>query len=211
MCPIVAFADSQITDDSITASTEVDSVISTQETAVSEILDSGDIPGEETQSIWVTIVFPLFLEFLGAFLGVFLALWLESRGQAQQAKEVNENLYLELIGIGKELEKRLNNEDYDYYQYVTPVWDINMAAGNLSLLTQTRRKKKNIHQEYIEIYAAIHYAQTLERDYIQGKLLPHSVGSDRAVTNYLNTIDKARKREAKAIYEKIKKLPKEVK
>lgn len=166
-------------------------------------------------SLIVDIVLPLGLEFFGAFLGVLSALALDSVSEKKQWKEINSSLYCELQVIGNELKER-DKEDYSYYQYITPVWDINMAAGNLSLLTHSKARKKLIKKDYIDIYAKIHYAQTLERDYIQGRLLMLSscsttVSEDQITTDYINLIDNARKREANSILDMIQKLPKEAK
>lgn len=166
-------------------------------------------------SFQTDIILPLCVEFFGAFLGVLTALALESYSEKKQWDDVNASLLTELQKIGIELEDR-KEDDYSYYQYVTPIWDINMAAGNLSLLTHSKSGKNYVKKDYIDIYAKIHYAQSLERDYIQGRLLIHnayatdSFGDDVA-DGYINQIDLARKQEALLILEMIQKLPKEAK
>lgn len=182
---------------------------------------SGDISGDtdcqiNPQISYLTdIILPLCLEFFGAFLGVLTALALDSYSEKKQWDDVNSSLLTELQSIGIELEDR-KQDDYSYYQYITPVWDINMAAGNLSLLTHSKSAKNYIKKDYIDIYAKIHYAQSLERDYIQGRLLMRNfLNSENTVDgiadDYINHIDSARKAEALLILEMIQKLPKEAK
>lgn len=187
----------------------------TSETIVDNNSDNNTRNFMSQLSFQTDIILPLCVEFFGAFLGVLTALALESYSEKKQWDDVNDSLLSELQKIGIELEDR-KEDDYSYYQYVTPIWDINMAAGNLSLLTHSKSGKNYVKKDYIDIYAKIHYAQSLERDYIQGRLLIHnsyatdSFGDDVA-DGYINQIDLARKQEALLILEMIHKLPKEAK
>lgn len=200
--------------------TESSHTISDTTSTTLEMVADNNSPNNAPQTTphntFLTDIFqPLCVEFFGAFLGVLTALALESYSEKKQWDEVNTSLFNELQKIGIELEDR-KKDDYSYYQYVTPIWDINMAAGSLSLLTHSKSGKNYIKKDYIDIYAKIHYAQSLERDYIQGRLLIRStyntdaVGDDVA-DGYINQIDLARKHEALLILEMIQKLPKEAK
>lgn len=166
------------------------------------------------------IIIPLIVEFIGAFLGVLSALALDSHSSKKQYKEVNNSLYDELKDIEKELEERLQEDNYVYYHYLTPIWDINLSAGNLSLLTNPNTRKNHIDQKYIEIYKKIQYAEELEREYAHSKLLlcqntnktiEHKSTVDDFATKYITIIDEARKREATEVYKMIVDLPKDVK
>ena len=210
----------------VASATELDGDITESSHAISDTISTtsemaadnstNDASQTTPQNTFLTDIFqPLCVEFFGAFLGVLTALALESYSEKKQWDEVNTSLFNELQKIGIELEDR-KKDDYSYYQYVTPIWDINMAAGSLSLLTHSKSGKNYIKKDYIDIYAKIHYAQSLERDYIQGRLLTRStyktdaVGDDVA-DRYINQIDLARKHEALLILEMIQNLPKEAK
>ena len=173
------------------------------ETAIPVETGMPDNPSEDTQSQGVgEFIVSVIIEFFGAFLGVLAALYLESRSENKQWDDVNASLLEELLNIGKDLEERMKN-DYIYYQYATPVWDINMAAGNLSTLTHPHSSKKQINKEYIEIYVSIHYAQALERDYIQGRLLMLGKNCN---DDFFRAIDEARKAQCKSILKMINEL-----
>ena len=200
--------------------TELSQTISDTPSTTSETVadnnSHNNAPQTTSQNTFLTdILQPLCVEFFGAFLGVLTALASKSYTERKQWDEVNTSLFNELQKISTELEDR-KQDDYSYYQYVTPIWDINMAAGSLSLLTHSKFGKNYIKKDYIDIYARIHYAQSLERDYIQGRLLIRSAYNtddlgDGVADGYINQIDLARKQEALLILEMIQKLPKEAK
>lgn len=165
-----------------------------------EKIDSDD----ESYKVFSDLIAPISLEFLGAFLGVLTALGLNAHASKKQYKELNESLYNELLTLETDLNKRFN-EKQDYYRYLTPIWDINLASGNLSVLVN-----KHIDKKYIEIYSKIQYAQELEREYIHSKVLEMN-SDNRFLIDYIITIDSARIREAKEICELISKIKKDVK
>lgn len=146
-------------------------------------------------------VIPIAVEFLGAFLGVLTALGLNSHTTKKQYIALNNSLYNELLILESDLQEHLK-QDQDFYRYLTPVWDINLAAGNLSILTN-----KHIDKKYIEIYSKIQYAQELEREYVHSKLLEKK--DNEFLSNYTNTINNARIREAREIIILIGNLKKE--
>lgn len=155
--------------------------------------------------LFTDVLIPLVLEFIGAFLGVLTAIWLNSHANKKQYKELNEALYNELLALYSDLSTHLIEEE-EYYRYLTPVWDINLASGNLSILTN-----KHIDKKYIKIYSKIQYAQELECEYIHSKLLEDSTNGN-FLCAYITTINNARIREAKEILSLIDELKnKEVK
>ncbi len=152
------------------------------------------------------IIMPIVIEFIGAFLGIIAALWLNSFTNKKQYKELNSSLHNELLTLEQDLRKRFK-ENPDYYRYLTPVWDINLASGNLSILAN-----KHIDKKYIEIYTKIQYAQELEREYIHSKLLEKNDedtsenDKDTYLYSYITSINNARNREANKILDLIVKL-----
>lgn len=176
-------------------------------------ISSGDIINEEistetqiktnmeknTHTVFRDFIFPMFIEFIGAFLGVLSALALNSHSDKKTSKELEKALKKELQNINKELEKYSSEKEYVYYKYDTTVWDINLAAGNLSLFINSKANKK-----YIDIYSKIQYAQGLENEYLRMKLLKEE-DLDDGIKKYKNTIYKARLRMANEIHKGIEK------
>ena len=188
----------------ITASATVDvnsQNILEENTKITEL--KVDKKAEKSQNMWTNIIVPIAVEFLGAFLGVLTALGLNLHKSKKQYKELNKSLLNELLTVKKDLEKRFSNNQ-EYYRYATPVWDINWAAGNLSILAN-----RHIDKEYIHIYSKIQYAQELEREYIHSRLIENS--NNTFLDSYVYSIDSARKREGKEIKDLIEDLSKEVK
>lgn len=156
---------------------------------------------DKSYNVFSDLIAPVSLEFLGAFLGVLTALWLNAHANKKQYKELNESLYNELLTLEIDLDKRFK-EKQDYYRYLIPIWDINLASGNLSVLAN-----RHIDKKYIEIYSKIQYAQELEREYIHSKLLKDH-NNDDFLNAYIATVDTARIREAQEIKKMIVKLNK---
>lgn len=181
----------------------------TEEAIMDSTPKENDFQSITLDYILQNITFPLVIEFIGAFLGVLSALALDSHANKKQYADVNNSLFDELKGIGNELHKIIGT-DYLFYYYLTPAWDINMAAGNLSLLTEPKLRKKGINSKYITIYAQIQYAQKLEHEYLQCRLLELKGDVESGLTEYTKVIDKARKNEAHKIYEMINNLTKDV-
>ena len=150
-------------------------------------------------NILANVVLPVSLEFLGAFLGVLTALWLNFHLNKKQYKEINESLHKELLTLREDLNTQITKK-HEYYRYSIPVWEINLASGNLSVLVY-----KHIDKKYIEIYSKIQYAQELEREYIHSRLLETNDKTD-FLNAYINAIDSARIREAEEIKEMINKI-----
>lgn len=176
------------------ASTET--VGSTQPTDLSEPDLQEEDNTNKANDILTDIIVPVALEFLGAFLGVLVALGSSAHGNKKQYKKLNESLYNELLMVEKDLKTRFS-EKQDYYRYATPVWDINLAAGNLSILAN-----RHVDKKYIEIYSKIQYAQELEREYIHSKLQEEH-GSGDFLKSYIATINGARVEEANEIMKMI--------
>ena len=153
---------------------------------------------QENENLKQNLGLSLLAEFVGAFLGVLTALGLNKYAEIKNISKLQTELYMELSKISDELEARLKEkEDYIFYQYSTPLWDINLAAGNLSLFISSKKYKP-----YIEIYARIQYAQSLENEYSSIRTLKNNMLED-SFKIYKTTIENARKREAKEIYDMI--------
>lgn len=115
---------------------------------------------EMSLDFWIDILFPLLLEIIGAFLGVFGAIWLSKKDDREKRKELVRSIKEELKKISGELEKRImHREESDYYRYPTQIWDINTRSGALNGLTLSDYKT------YIEIYSLIEFAQEMEREW----------------------------------------------
>lgn len=170
---------------------------------ITQSVDTTESSPQKSYNANNTIGNDLLIEFIGAFLAVLSALGLNSHSNKKQYKELNKSLHNELLTLESDLNKRLT-KNLDYYRYLTPVWDINLASGNLSLLSNGK-----INQEYIEIYSKIQYAQELEREYIHGKLMENQENeNNRFLKDYISTIDSARIREANEIKSLIDNLKK---
>ena len=142
------------------------------------------------------------IEMVGAFLGFLSAIMLANRSNRKQMKELDVSLMNELRKIFNELEERFEDEDpEDYYRYQTPIWEINLESGALALVVNNK-----VYNKYIKIYSKIQYAQELEAEYVHAKLHENKYEEECFVYRYAETINKARKREAKDIYEYIKNM-----
>lgn len=91
------------------------------------------------EAITTNVVIPVIMEFLGAFLGIIAALALDRRTQQKNYEELNNNLLSELTSVLNDLE---NNKNADFYRYPTPIWDMYLSSGELTLLT-TKQVTKN--------------------------------------------------------------------
>lgn len=178
--------------------------------------DNADSHGDRTSVFsspfnFVTdFLIPLCMETLGAFGGFLSAIAISRRTSRQQRQELDLSLRNEIETIRDELESRLaQKEDFSWYQYSIPVWEINLASGLLSSLAN-----HHIYKKYIGVYSKIQYAQELEREYTHSKLLQDSYAStqkDSFLSSYITSTDAARKDCAKSIYEMILELLKDVK
>lgn len=155
-------------------------------------------------------VIPLCMQTLGVFGGFFSAIAISKRTSKKQRQELDIGLRNEIETIRDELELRLaQEEDFSWYQYPIPIWEINLASGSISSLTNHR-----IYKKYIGVYSKIQYAQGLEKEYTHSKLLQSSYVAgkkDSFLNDYIASIDAARKDCAKNIYEMILDLLKDVK
>lgn len=157
---------------------------------------------EDVKNILSSVI----VEMLGAFLGFLSAIALTNRSNRKQMKELDASLLDELRKICKELEERLEDkESEDYFRYQTPIWEISLQSGTLALVINNK-----VYNKYIQIYSKIQYAQDLESEYVHAKLnekVDEKKGEKECFVNrYIRTIDLARKREAKDIYEYIRKM-----
>lgn len=133
---------------------------------------------EISLDFWTDILFPLLLEILGAFLGVFGAIWLSRKDARGKRKEFIRSINEELTTIKSELEERMKYKGMsDYYRYPTQIWDINIRSGVLDGLTLSDYKT------YVEIYSLIEFAQETEREWFHSSL----VVDNKADTNWAMT------------------------
>lgn len=138
-------------------------------------------------------------EVIGAFLGFLSAIAFANRSNKAESKKLDTCLHNELEAIHNELRERIEGDDFkDFFRYQIPIWEINLASGSLALLTNAK-----VYDRYINIYSKIQYAQVLESEYIHTKI---SISNNDFSYRYLETIDQARKREAKAILESIQEI-----
>lgn len=171
---------------------------STDEDAGEKDKDSGDNTTKKP-IINKDVISQIAMEFLGAFLGVLAAITTDKQLEKKQYKEINHSLYEELQKVYSD---RIENEKADFYQYSTPIWDIYMASGRLTLLATG-----NIEKEYIQIYSKIQYAQSLEQEYIHSIIVSSSERNEFS-KKYIDLINEAREREANNIIQMISALPK---
>lgn len=117
-------------------------------------------------NIIVDILIPFALECIGAFFGVFGAIWLSKRETREKRREMVRSLKEELSNINSELEERLQYKgNRDYYRYPTQIWDINTRSeilGSLSLKD---------YKIYMDIYSQIKFAQEIEREWFHSSLI----------------------------------------
>ncbi len=165
-----------------------------------------DSTEEDNKNLKKDLVLSLLAEFVGAFLGVLTALGLNKYAEIKSVAKLKMEIYAELKKIFDELDNRLKQKnDYIFYQYSTPIWNIYLATGNLTLFIS--RKK---YKPYIDVYAKIQYAQSLENEYANIRTLSNNE-TDSSFEIYKKTIEDARKREAQEIYNMISVLKKDVK
>lgn len=161
---------------------------------------------QENEELKQNLALSLLVEFVGAFLGVLTALALNKYSENKSIANLEKELLDELSSIRKELEERINQEkDFIFYRYSTPIWDINLAAGNLSLFIN-----RTEYKSYIKVYAKIQYAQSLENEYANIMQLSDDK-SEESFDEYKSTIEFGRKREAQNILNMIIELKKDVK
>ena len=164
-----------------------------------------DESSNNRSNVMTDVIIPVGLEFLGAFLGILTALAVNRYIEGRQYKELNRSLYQELKKVLTDLS---DHDRKEFYRYLTPAWDIYLASGQLALLASGK-----IRKEYLEIYSKIQYAQELEQEYIHSKLIATNENSsltrDSFKEIYIQTINKARNREASEIMQLIEQLPKE--
>ena len=159
----------------------------------------------ERYNIFINVIIPLGIEFFGAFLGFLSAILLSAKVDKRKRTDLEKSLCKELETIKNELEERLkDNTSDEIYSYITTAWDINLASGSLSFITNNY-----IYRKYFDTYSKIQYAQQLEKEYIKGKLSQNSDNKNSFTYRYIQTMDVARKREAQLIFDMIKKLLKE--
>lgn len=155
-------------------------------------------------------VIPLCMQTLGVLGGFWSAIAISRLTNKQQRQELDISLRNEIETIRDELASRLaQKEDFSWYQYSIPVWEINLASGSLSSLAN-----HCIYKKYIGVYSKIQYAQELEKEYTHSKLLEGSYAAstkDSFLKKYIASTDEARKDSAKSIYEMILELLKDVK
>lgn len=149
------------------------------------------------------VLIPLLLEVIGAFLGVFGAIWLSKKEIRGKRRELVRSLKEELRKINAELEERLQYKgNRDYYRYPTQIWDINIRSeilGNLPLKD---------YKIYMDVYSQIEFAQEIEREWFHSSLVmgKPSASEDCIQENYVITLDKKRWELAEGIYKSITKL-----
>lgn len=135
---------------------------------------------ETSLSFQGDILVPLLLEVVGAFLGVFGAIWLSRKDARGKRREIVRSLKDELGKIKIELEERLKYKgNSDYYRYPTQIWDINTRSGALDGLSLSDYKI------YIDVYSQIEFAQEIEREWFHSSLIvdeqPDSLQKDYVV------------------------------
>lgn len=149
------------------------------------------------------VFIPLLLEVIGAFFGVFGAIWLSSKETRVKRRELVRSLKEELMKINAELEERLKYKgNRDYYRYPTQIWDINTRSeilGSLSLKD---------YKIYIDVYSQIEFAQEIEREWFHSSLIiGNSSPADKCIQeNYVITLDNKRWELAEDIHKSITKL-----
>ena len=148
-------------------------------------------------SIMSDLFVPIGTEFLGAFLGVIGALWLDKRNARKKCQEMEISLTKELKKIYLDLQAHIEADGKDYYRYATPVWNIHMASNAFSNMDY------NKYIQFSDVYSKIWYAQELEKDWSQGALIPNLTNFGK---RYLDTLNHERLRIAQEIMEEIKKL-----
>lgn len=149
------------------------------------------------------VLIPLILEGIGAFLGVFGAIWLSKKEARDKRRELVRSLQEELKQINSELEERLQYKgERDYYRYPTQVWDINSRSEILSSLSLKDYKT------YVDVYSQIEFAQEIEREWFHSSLivggLPETEEDFRI--SYITALDNKRWELAENIYKSIKNL-----
>lgn len=152
---------------------------------------------------------PLCMQTLGVLGGFLSAIAISRLTSKKQRKELDISLRSEIETIRDELASRLDQkEDFSWFQYSIPIWEINLASGSLSSLANHR-----IYKKYIGVYSKIRYAQELEKEYTHSKLLQDAYKGkeDNFLNNYIESTDAARRDCAKNIYEMILELLKDVK
>lgn len=153
---------------------------------------------EVSLDFWTDILFPLLLEILGAFLGVFGAIWLSRKDARGKRKELIRSIKEELTTIKRELEERMKYKGTnDYYRYPTQIWDINIRSGVLDGLTLSDYKT------YVEIYSLIEFAQETEREWFHSSLI---VDKKNDTNGYVSALNDKRWELAVNIHEKITEL-----
>lgn len=149
-------------------------------------------------NFWTDILFPLLLEIIGAFLGVFGAIWLSKKDARGKRKELVRSIKEELTIIKDELEERIKHSgESDYYRYPTQIWDINTRSGALNGLTLSDYKT------YVEIYSLIEFAQETEREWFHSSLI---VAKQADTNGYVSALNDKRWELALEIHKKITKL-----
>ena len=187
-------------------------IISDDISSTEFVTNSAQNSHREVDKIIGEFLFTFLIEFFAAGLGVLSALWVDKHSENKQYEQINQSLHAELLKIRDDLNERIGKGNYIYYRYLTPVWDINMAAGGLTLFTSIDKKnhKGRIDQKYINIYTKIQYAQELERDYIHWKLLEANDPTGK-IKNDIIAIDNERNDIANEIFNLIVALEREVK
>lgn len=174
--------------------------------------DKDDVASAHSSSLnfFVDFLIPLGIQILGVAGGLLGTIAIGKLTNKRQRRELDFSLRNEIKTIHDELELRLaQEEDYSWYQYSTPVWDINLASGSLSFLAN-----HHIYKKYIGIYSNIQYAQELEKEYTHSKLLQDSYAIKHEggfLNDYISDTDAARKECAKKICKMILELLKDVK
>lgn len=198
ICSIVCY----IVEHQMGVKAESETALANSDIVEQQVIETEGNKEAETKTInWTdikNILSSIFTEMLGAFLGFLSAIVLTNRSNRKQMKELDFSLQKELQVIHEELEGRLKNEFEDYYRYQTPIWDINLESGTLALVSSSK-----VYNKYIQIYSKIQYAQELELEYIHTKLFKETNKTEDFAKRYIDTIDNARRREAKNIHDYI--------
>jgi len=154
------------------------------------------------------VVIPLFLQAFGAFAGFIGALYISNRDSRKQSKELDDSLRDELTTLRDELEERIKlSNDYLMFRYSIPAWDSSLTSGLLSA-----QSSHSVYKKYVKIYSLIQYAQELEKEYTQSKIIEslcatENGNSDRNfIKEYVNLIDEERVKCARNIHSDIGKL-----
>lgn len=158
-------------------------------------------------------VFPLLIEFVGAFLGFFSAIQINKLMKRKEFNDVKDGLLAELKSISTDLETTYGiainkNKEYQIDKtkeivnyYDTPIWDILLASGELaSILNNSKR----LNIDFLDLYSDIFKARTLENEFLVARR--NNIKLDDSMKEYIKILQDKKTKLALQIYLKIKDL-----